>query len=189
MSWLSEGNQSNGRPNSEGTIQTKLRYLSRIYEFWQDEPSLPKEFNPFELAIKKANLRQKIPPDPPNLSIEEVRDAVKRVPHVRDRAMAVVQFELGLRAGEVVNIRIEDIDLEGPDIRDHYDGLGTHPVLDGTENAIYIPPRDDKELPWPGRDGNRSRRPRVTPLDDELRRVIRNKAHAGRCDERGRGER
>jgi len=28
--WLAEGKHSNGQPNSEGTVQTKLRYLSRI---------------------------------------------------------------------------------------------------------------------------------------------------------------
>lgn len=177
--WLLEGKHARGgkgSPNSEATVETKLRYLSRVYEFWQDEPSLPaafNEFNPFELALSKSNLARELPPNPPNLSLDDVRDAIRSIPHIRDRSMAILQFKLGLRAGAVTNIKVEDIDLGSSDLRAHYDDLGTHPQLEGMENAIHIPPRDDPELPWPGRDGNKSRRPRVMPLDDELRRTIR----------------
>jgi len=38
-------------------------------------------------------------------------------------------------------------------------------MLDGRENAIFIPQPDE-------RDGNKSKRPRVLPLDDELQRVL-----------------
>lgn len=174
--WLLEGNQTGGAPNSEGTVEMKLKHLSRIYEFWQVEPSLPaeyNEFNPFGLALTKSNLNRPLPPDPPKIEIEDVRKAVHSINHIRDQAMTVLLLKFGMRCGEVVNIKIEDICLEGRDLRDNYPELGTHPELEGYENALYIPPRNDPDLPWEGRDGNKSRRPRIMPLDEELRRTLR----------------
>lgn len=173
--WLLEGKHSGGRSNSDGTVETKLENLSRIWRFWQDEPALPEaynQFNPFELTLGRAGLSRELPPDPPYLPLSNVRDAVHSLTHIRDRATTVIQLKLGLRAGEVVNIRLEDLALGG-EIADHYPELGTNPHIADYENAIYIPPRDDDDLPWDGRPGNKSRRPRIMPLDDELRRTFR----------------
>ena len=177
VQWLRNGEHS-GRPNADGTIITKLGHLSRVWEFWADDPNYPpeyNEFNPFETALTKCNLHEKkVIQDPPPISRAEVREAVHSLTHARERGMGVFQFKLGLRAGEVVNIRIEDIHLRGDEVNRHYPELGTHPMLGDYKNVIYIPPRgDDLEIPWEGREGNKSRRPRILPLDDELRRTIR----------------
>lgn len=174
--WLLDGQHSNGGENSEGTVESKLLCLSKVWRFFQDEGSLPAEhnnFNPFEKALEKSNLNEEIPPDPPFLTLDQVRDAVHSLPHLRQRGIAVTQLKLGMRRGEVANIRIEDVALSGPDIEAEYPSLGTHPELDGRTNCIYIPPADDEELPWPGRPGNKSRRSRIMPLDDEMRRTFR----------------
>lgn len=176
VEWLKDANQSSGRVNTEGTIMTKLCNLRRIWEFWQKEPSLPAEFaelNPFELALDKTDLQSEKPPDPPKITVDEMREAVGDVDHLREQATVALQLKLGLRAGEVANIQIKDLHVSGQDVADHYPGLGTNPMLEGAENAIYIPPTDDKSLPWPGREGNKSKRSRILPLDDELRKMIR----------------
>lgn len=176
VEWLLEANQSSGRENSDGTIMSKLSNLRRIWEFWQKEPSLPAEFgelNPFDLALDKTDLQSEKPPDPPNISVEELREAVGDVSHLREQAIVALQLKLGLRAGEVANIRVEDLHVSGRDVADYYPDLGTNPMLEGAENAIYIPPTDDKSLPWPGREGNKSKRSRILPLDDELRSIAR----------------
>jgi len=85
------------------------------------------------------------------------------VTHVRDRAVIACQLKLGLRATELCNIKLSEITIENSELQRHYPELGTHSALDKIENAIYISH---------DRDGNKSRRPRVLPLDDELRRVL-----------------
>lgn len=79
--------------------------------------------------------------------------------------MIALQLKLGLRQGEVSNIQIQDIHISSPELRRHFPDIGTHPRLGDHEDAIYIPSRDE-------RDGNKSRRPRLLPLEAELRRVL-----------------
>lgn len=77
--------------------------------------------------------------------------------------MVVMQLKLGLRASELANIRLSELSLSNSTAQQHYEELGTHEILEGRENAVYIP--CDRER-------NKSRRPRVLPIDDELRRVL-----------------
>jgi integrase/recombinase XerD len=60
---------------------------------------------------------------------------------------------------------LEDVNLSNREVGDHYSELGTHPMVKEREKAIFIPSREE-------RDGNKSHRPRVLPLDDELRHVL-----------------
>jgi integrase len=58
---------------------------------------------------------------------------------------------------------LADVDIQNPDLCEHYPELGSNPMLDDRPNAVYIP--HDRE-------GNKSKRPRVLPLDDGTRRVL-----------------
>ena len=44
--------------------------------------------------------------EPPRISVEELRNIVADVKHVRDRAFIVAQLKLGLRSSEIANIKI-----------------------------------------------------------------------------------
>jgi integrase/recombinase XerD len=72
-------------------------------------------------------------------------------------------LKLGLRATELCNIQLSEVTIENAELQRHYPELGTHSVLEGVDNAIYIP--HDRE-------GNKSRRPRILPHDDEMRRML-----------------
>lgn len=152
-----------------GTVQTKLQKLNKAYEYWQADNALPhpQEFNPFALARQKANLGRDDKKRPPNLSLETLREYVSTITHARDLAYIVLPLKLGLRAGELTNIQLQDIHIAQDDLLAHYDDMGTHPGLNNRENAIYIPTCDE-------RDENKSTVPRVLPLDDESRRVLLN---------------
>jgi integrase/recombinase XerD len=154
-----------GKGNSVDTVKNKLRRLNTVYEYWQDDPAFPhpQDYNPIKLARSKVSFDTREQKEPPRITIEELRDALDGVTHVRNRAVIVMQLKLGLRAGEVCNIRLSEIDIQNTELQKHYVNLGNHPVLDGRQNALYIP--HDRE-------GNKSQRPRVLPLDDETRRVL-----------------
>jgi len=152
--------------NHPRTVRKKLSQLSQVYEYWQNEPAFPHtvDFNPFEAAKGKIDLSMPDEKKPPRLTVEEVAEKVAGIKHVRDRALVLTQLKLGLRSGELANIRLSDVNIRNEDVRDHYeemrpDGDLHHTVRD-RPNAVYIPH---------DRDSNKSERPRVLPLDDELR--------------------
>jgi len=156
----------NERDNSEDTVAAKLSTLDQAYRYFQDEPSFPhpENYSPFESAKDKLDLSGDDPKDYYPIPLDELREFINvEVKHIRDRALIVIQIKLGLRASEVSNIKLSEVHLTNSELHDHYDELGTHPVLSGRPNAVYIPHT---------RERNKSKRPRVLPLDEELRRVL-----------------
>lgn len=156
-----------GRGNAVATVQQKLYRLNRVYEYWQAETPFPHpyDYNPIKAAREKVNLDTPDEKELPRIGLDEMRAILADVTHYRSRAIIAMQLKLGLRLGELCNIQLRDIHLSIRELRRHFPNMGTRPQLDGRENAIFIPSRDEY-------DGNKSRRPRVLPLDDELRRVL-----------------
>lgn len=155
--------------NQPRTVMTKLHRLQRIFRYWQDDPAFPhsKAFDPFALALPGLNLEQSSRPDFPWLSLETLRARVAAITHVRARALVVLQLKLGLRATEVCNLRVGDLNLTDPECQRWYPNLASHSSVADRPDAVYIATKFD-------RPGNKSARPRVLPVDDELQRVLRD---------------
>lgn len=153
------------RGNAASTIKEKIRKLNDAYHYWQDDPTFPhpQDYNPVHLAKSKMTLSEDQTKEPPRVTVDELRDVLSEVNHVRNRAIILIQLKLGLRATELCNIKLSEITIGNSAIRDHYDDLGTDPILKSRENVVHIPH---------DRDGNKSQRPRVLPLDDELRQSL-----------------
>lgn len=157
--------QREERGNEPGTIKNRLMYLNQAYQYWQQDAAFPhpQDYNPIDVAKGAVNLESEAPKEPPRLTIEELREEVGKIKHIRNRAIVTLQLKLGLRASELCNIKLSEIDIANRDVRDHYEQMGEAQGLKGRNNAVYIP--HDRDL-------NKSQRPRVLPLDDELRRVL-----------------
>ncbi len=153
------------RGNASGTVKNRLMYLNAPYQYWQDDAAFPHpmDYNPIELAKDTVNLNGDGPKEPPRLTVDDLREKVSEITHLRDRALVMLQLKLGLRATEVCNIKLSELHIQNSDVLDHYDEMGTASGLQGRENALFIPH---------DRDGNKSRRPRLLPLDDELRGAL-----------------
>ncbi|WP_257299661.1 site-specific integrase [Haloarchaeobius sp. FL176] len=151
--------------NSPRTVAEKLRKLNSLYEYWQNDPVFPHpvNFNPVSLARSTIDLSYPERKEPPRLTVDDLREQLAAIDHVRDHAIIFLQLKLGLRATELCNIRLSELSIADSEVRNHYTELGTHRLLDGRENAILIPH---------DRSGNKSRRSRVLPLDEEAQRVL-----------------
>lgn len=167
IEWQLAPEAEGGEDNHPRTVKGKLRKLNRAYEFWQDTAAFPhpQDYNPFTLAREKVNLDTPDAKEHRRVPVEELREMIGSVTHLRKRAIIGIQFKLGLRAGEVSNIKLSDISLQNAEIQDHYSEMGEKRRLESRHNAIYIPSGEE-------RPGNKSRRPRVLPLDDELRQLL-----------------
>ena len=155
------------KDNHPRTVKGKLRKLNRAYRFWQDSAGFPhpQDYNPFTLARDKVNLEVPDGKKHRRISVEELQEMVRSVTHLRNRAIICFQFKLGLRAGEVSNIKLSDIAMENSEIQSHYPELGSENRLTDRENVIYVPPGDERPR-------NKSGRARMLPLDGELRRLL-----------------
>lgn len=153
--------------NSPGVVRRKLNRLSQAFEYFRNDSSYPhpSDFSPVSAAMMKVNLSQPSPKEPPRISKEEMAEHISEIKDVRDRAIIMTQLKLGIRAQELCNIKLEDIHIKKPDLLGHYSEMGSNRGLEDHENAIYIP--FNKE-----RDGNKSERPRIIPLDEEIRKVL-----------------
>jgi integrase/recombinase XerD len=153
------------RDNSDSTIKPKIRHLNSIFEYWQSDAAFPHDdgFNPFAKELKKGYLSPENAKEPPRVSVPELREKLQGVNHWRDRTVIVTQLKLGLRASELCNIKLSEINIQHQELQDHYDEIGTHRRVRDRPNSVYIPP--DREL-------NKSSVPRVLPLDDELRLLL-----------------
>jgi len=148
------------RGNAPGTIRNRLMYLNAAYQYWQDDAAFPhpQDYNPIDLAKDTVDYGEETLKEPPRLTKKDLREHIKEITHVRDRAIVLMQLKLGLRATELCNIKLSEIHISKEDVEDHYDELGSARELNGREDAVYIPH---------DRDGNKSQRPRVLPLDQQ----------------------
>lgn len=156
-----------GRGNSVETVKQKLYRLNKAYKYWQCEASFPHphDYNPINTARKKVDLSVPEEKDLPRIGIDEMQEIMNGVTNYRSLAIIATQLKLGVRRGELCNIQLRDLHISNPELQRHYPNIGTHPKLGDYDDAIYIPPRTERR-------GNKSRRSRTLPLDDELRRVL-----------------
>ncbi len=153
------------RGNAPGTIQNRLMFLNQPYQYWQDDAAFPHptDYNPIDLAKDSVDYGEETLKEPPRLTVDELRENIEGIRHIRDRAIVIMQLKLGLRATELCNIKLSEITIANSDVQSHYDQMGTATALDGRENAVYIPHE---------RHGNKSQRPRVLPIDGDVRAAL-----------------
>lgn len=151
------------------TLKKKFWHVKAAYEYWQSDPDLPipATYNPFEKVKQTNPFGEPEDKEVPRIPVDELRERIAGIPNIRERAYVVLPLKLGIRAGEFVNMRISDIHLNHSEVRRHYPEMGTHERLEasGYEDVVYIPSRYERE-------GNKSKRPRFIPLDEEARQVL-----------------
>ncbi|PSP64647.1 hypothetical protein BRC79_09855 [Halobacteriales archaeon QH_8_67_27] len=117
------------------------------------------------IAKKKLSLSTKRVKESPRIPVEELREIIGDVKHIRDRAFIITQLKLGLRASEIANIKISELNITNSEVEKYYPDMGSSPHVARFDNAVYIPH---------DRQGNKSKCPRVLPVDEELRRLWMN---------------
>ncbi len=129
------------KENHPDTVQEKLRKLKEVYLYWQAAPSFPhsSEYNPFTIVKQTVSLDAPEQKPLPRIPLEELREFVGRIETLRNLAIVLVQLKLGLRATEVCNLPLGELDIRDEDVQSHYSSLGDHWMLDGRPNAVYIP--------------------------------------------------
>lgn len=151
--------------NTRRTILGKLNRLEQAYEFWQTDSVFPHQegYNPFILAKEMTDLGEDPDKEFHDLTLKTLRDRFAKITNIKRRALIGLMLKLGLRAGEVCNLKISDLHVSHREVQEVYPELGAHPALEDRTNALYVPY---------DRDGNKSWNPRLLPIDEELRWLL-----------------
>lgn len=165
------------RGNQRGSIRKKVTILRKCFKFFNTAGKSGSPliydgvtFQEFEDVLDE--VRVEAPEDKPvhEISQEEMGGLFRdKILHVRDRAIVLFQLKIGARAGEVSNAQLCDAKMNSAEIEDHYPEMGTHEFIemeDPDRACVYIPDRTE-------RDGNKSKNGRMIPMDDELRRALK----------------
>ncbi len=157
------------RGSVEGsTVATYASYLHRFYDYmvrvdvFADNP----------MAIVLDELDESINTDPArrDISISEMSAFVSEVTHPLERAVIVTLLKTGIRAGELCNLDMRDLNLADSVIDN-----SNRPRLDGRPESLYVDSAPAATKVYNGerrRESNKRKRPTTIPVDDELERVL-----------------
>ena len=95
------------------TVNRRLASLSRFFEFLADEAGDDQWPNPVVWGLHRVKPGSHLPRDLPEQVAHRFWQAVRQGP-VRDQAMVALMLDVGLRVGEVVNLRLADLELHPP---------------------------------------------------------------------------
>jgi integrase/recombinase XerD len=153
--------------NKKSTIENKIEKLDVAFGYFQRETRFPhgSEYNPFKQAKEKISWPDEKEEELPDISQKELRSILSNITHIRNRIIVLLGFKFGMRQGEIRNMQLQDIHINNDDLKEHYDEMGTHERIEGHKNVIYIPSQYQRE-------GNKSERGRLLPLDREVRRAL-----------------
>jgi integrase/recombinase XerD len=148
--------------NEPETIKIKFGRLRQAYEHWQRESVFPhpSDYNPFEIAYEEASFGDSSKRSFPDLTIGDVRGKFSQISDIQSRCLVATQLKQGIRAGEIFNLKLEDLHLSHRGVQRAYPQLGTHQALGDYNDVVYIEP---------DREGTKSKVGRLIPIDEELR--------------------
>lgn len=151
---------------AESTLATYASYLHRFYGYMTQIGEF--EENPMALVIEGMDESIDIDPTRREISVPEMREFVAGIDHPLSRALIVTLLKTGMRAGELCNLDLRDLNLPTDAIE-----LETEirPQLHGKPNSLYVSPDPERGTAINGETrtaSNKRKRPTVIPIDDEL---------------------
>ena len=166
MYWL-----ASEQGNTGTTIRGKLILLNRAFKYFAGSKKMPHpaDYNPVSEARDTINVIKQFGDGDGReeyyLSEQDVKDGLDSLRNLKKKLPVLMQFKLGLRVGEVRNLKIQHLNITHPDIVEAYPSLGTNEHVEEHPNSVFIASRFTQE-------GNKSKNPAVLPIDYELRRLL-----------------
>lgn len=153
---------------AESTVATYASYLNRFYDYMIRVDAF--DNNPMSIVVEEMDETINTDPTRRDISVPAMQDFVDTVSHPLHQAIIVVLLKTGMRAGELCNLDMRDVNLA--------DREGTHrPRLDGRPNSMFV---DD--APSAGSmynderrsASNKRKRATTIPIDQEVSDVLQD---------------
>ncbi|MEZ3114716.1 tyrosine-type recombinase/integrase [Halobaculum sp. MBLA0147] len=156
---------------ADSTVATYAAYLHRFYAYMTQVGAF--DANPMALVVEE--LDERIDPDPTRreISVPEMRSFVGQIRHPLERALIVTLLKTGMRVGELCNLDLRDLTLDG-DVGEYE--LGGRVQLEGRPNSLFVASEPAVGESYNGAErtaSNKRKRDTVIPVDDELATTLR----------------
>ena len=154
----------------ESTVATYASYLHRFYSYMAEVGTF--EDNPMALVMEEIDESIATDPQRRDVSVPAMRAFVAKLSHPLDQAVIVTLLKTGMRAGELCNLDLRDLNLGdvAPDLpADH------QAALDGKPDSVYVPADPAREETYNGERrtaSNKRKRATTIPVDEELTTVL-----------------
>jgi len=160
MAWVHRLRGSVG----ESTVATYASYLHRFYDYMSQVGAF--DDNPMTLVLEEIDESINTDPQRRDVSVPAMRSFVATIGHPLDRAVVVTLLKTGMRAGELCNLDMRDLRLDGTPDESPY-----RAQLDGRPDSIFVDDSPSQGHPHNGERrtaSNKRKRATTIPVDDEL---------------------
>jgi len=174
------------RTCAPSTVATYASYLHRFYAYMSRVGVL--DGNPMTLVMEE--LDESVDTDPARREIDlpSMREFLSGIGHPLDRTVVLVLLKTGLRVGELCNLDLRDLHLDGT-IGDAF-GVTHRGTLDGRPESLFVPAEPSRGAVYNGERrhaSNKRKRDTLIPVDAEVDRALRRWL-AARPDPRSEAE-
>ena len=169
MAWVHSLRDS----HSQSTVATYASYLHRFYAYMMQVEAF--DSNPMTLVVEEMDETIEKDPQRREISLPAMCEFVGGISHPLDQAVIVVLLKTGMRVGELCNLDLRDLVLDGADLHETYT-LGTRGQLSNRAESLYVANDVDRGDVVNGEQrhaSNKRRRATIVPVDAELRRTLR----------------
>jgi len=161
MAWLA----SLRTEHAESSVATYAAYVHRFYSYMVQIGEF--ESNPMTLVVEEMDETIETDPTRRELSVEQMRSFVADMAHPLDRAVVVTLLKTGVRVGELCNLDLDDVVLDGALETLGYDRKPRASIANRGQ-ALFVPSNPGGERSA----ANKRKRDTIVPVDDELREVL-----------------
>lgn len=155
----------------ESTVATYASYLHRFFAYMVQVGTF--ESNPMTLVMEEMDESINTDPTRREIDIESMREFVAAVTHPLERAIVLTLLKTGMRAGELCNLDIRDLNLKTPGPRPD---IPVRAGLDGRPDSLFVAANPTRGTAVNGEKrtaSNKRKRETTIPIDGELATVLR----------------
>ncbi|WP_424004365.1 tyrosine-type recombinase/integrase [Haloarcula salina] len=153
------------------TVATYASYLHRFFAYMTQVGTF--ESNPMTLVMEEMDESINTDPTRRELDLPAMRAFVAGVTHPLERALVVTLLKTGMRAGELCNLDLRDLNLATPGPRPD---VPVRAGLDGRPDSLFVDSTPARGAVVNGEErtaSNKRKRETTIPVDDELAGVLR----------------
>jgi integrase len=154
---------------ADSTVASYAAYVHRFYAYMNEVGVFDE--NPMTLVMEELDEEISTDPNRRDVSIPEMRTFVQSIGHPLASAVVMTLLKTGMRAGELCNLDLRDLHLEGLCVPTG----SVRPQLEGRSNALFVasePSRGTESNGEVRETSNKRKRDTVIPVDEELRGVL-----------------
>lgn len=155
--------------HADSTIASYASYVNRFYSYMIDVGEL--EENPMALVMEEMDERIETDPSRRDVSLDDMRAFLADVSHPLERAVITTLLKTGIRAGELCNLDMQDLNLSDVAVPTG----NTRPELRGHPDSLFVssaPKAGETVNGTPRSESNKRKRDTRIPVDGELKAVL-----------------